>query len=137
MEIAPPQRQCIIYNLRTILLPMSLLAIDVYGLFFEFLHILTFFFEVTGAIIIIYGGLTAIVKMLLLEFRRIKIPYNQIRMSLTSKIVFGLEFLIAADILATIVAPTQQELIMLAVVVVIRTVLGYFLEKEALEFEIT
>ncbi|WP_062400101.1 DUF1622 domain-containing protein [Methanogenium cariaci] len=118
---------------------MSLLAIDVYGLFFEFLHILTFFFEVTGAIIIIYGGLTAIVKMLLLEFRRIKIPpYNQIRMSLTSKIVFGLEFLIAADILATIVAPpTQQELIMLAVVVVIRTVLGYFLEKEALEFEIT
>jgi len=116
---------------------MSLLAIDVYAIFFEFLHILTFFFEVTGAIIIIYGGLTAIVNMVLLEFRRIKIPYNQIRMSLTSKIVFGLEFLIAADILATIVAPTQEELIMLAVVVIIRTVLGYFLEKEALEFEIT
>ena len=116
---------------------MSLLATDGYTLFFEFLHALTFFFEVTGAFIIIYGGLAAIVRMIVLELRRVKIPYNQLRMNLTGKIVFGLEFLIAADILATIFAPTQEELIMLAVVVVIRTVLGYFLEKEALEFEIT
>lgn len=116
---------------------MSLLAPDMYTVFFNILHILTFFFEVAGAVLIIYGGFTAIIRVILLEFKRIKIPYNQIRMNLTSKIVFGLEFLIAADILATIVAPTQDELIMLAVVVVIRTVLGYFLEKEALEFEIT
>lgn len=116
---------------------MSLLMTDAYSLFFEALHILTFFFEVAGAVLIIYGGFNAIIRVILLEFGRIKIPYNQIRMNLTSKIVFGLEFLIAADILATIIAPTQNELIMLAVVVIIRTVLGYFLEKEALEFEIT
>ncbi len=101
------------------------------------LHILTFFFELSGAILIIYGGLKSAYLVILLEFHRIDIPYNQIRMKLTSKIVFGLEFLIAADILATIIAPTQEELIILAVVVVIRTVPGYFQEKEALVFKIT
>lgn len=118
-------------------LPMSLLAIDAYAGFFAFLQVLTFFFELVGAALIIYGGIKAAYLVVLLEFRKIDIPYNQIRMNLTSKIVFGLEFLIAADILATIIAPTQEELLMLAVVVVIRTVLGYFLEKEALEFRIT
>lgn len=116
---------------------MSMLPVDLYTAFFDILQILTFFFEVVGALLIIYGGIRAVIRVILLEMKRIKIPYNQIRMNLTSKIVFGLEFLIAADILATIIAPTQEELIMLAVVVVIRTVLGYFLEKEALEFEIT
>ena len=116
---------------------MSLLAVDIYAGFYTLLQVLTFLFEVAGAALIIYGGITATVRVILLEFRKIDIPYNQIRMNLTSKIVFGLEFLIAADILATIIAPTQEELIMLAVVVVIRTVLGYFLEKEALEFKIT
>jgi uncharacterized membrane protein len=116
---------------------MSILAIDINAGFFALLQILTFFFEIIGAALIVYGGVKAVYLVLLLEFRRIEIPYNKIRMNLTSKIVFGLEFLIAADILATIIDPTQEELLMLAVVVVIRTVLGYFLEKEALEFKIT
>ncbi|WFN34481.1 DUF1622 domain-containing protein [Methanogenium sp. S4BF] len=116
---------------------MNILAIDAYAGFFAFLQILTFFFEIVGAALIVYGGIKAAYLVILLEFRKIDIPYNRIRMNLTSKIVFGLEFLIAADILATIIAPTQEELLMLAVVVVIRTVLGYFLEKEALEFKIT
>jgi uncharacterized membrane protein len=50
--------------------------------------------------------------------------------------VFGLEFLIAADILSTITTPTQEELINLGVIVVIRTILGYFLSKEAAEFSL-
>ena len=116
---------------------MSMLPVELSVGFYNILQILAFFFEVAGAALIIYGGVKATVRTILLEFRKIDIPYNQIRMNLTSKIVFGLEFLIAADILATIIAPTQEELIMLAVVVVIRTVLGYFLEKEALEFKIT
>ena len=108
-----------------------------YSVFFDILQALTFFFEMVGAALIIYGGLRAAMQAALLETKRIKTPYNQIRMHLTSRIVFGLEFLIAADILATVLDPSQEELIMLAVVVVIRTVLGYFLEKEAIEFEIT
>jgi uncharacterized membrane protein len=89
-----------------------------------------------GAALIIYGGFRAIVNVMLLEIKRSSLTYNQIRRDLTDKIVFGLEFLIAADILATLLSPTQQDLINLAVVVVIRTVLGYFLSREAAEFNL-
>ena len=91
---------------------------------------------IAGAVLIIYGGFRAIIRVILLEFKRTTFTYNQIRREFTDKIVFGLEFLIAADILATLLTPTQQELINLAVVVVIRTVLGYFLSKEAAEFNL-
>lgn len=104
---------------------------------FEYLiQILVVFFEMVGGFMIIYGGIVATGKVLLFETRKRDYTYNKIRLELTGKIVFGLEFLIAADILATIISPSQEELIMLAVVVVIRTVLGFFLEKEAKEFQI-
>jgi uncharacterized membrane protein len=87
-----------------------------------------------GVIIIIYGGLIATVLLVQREVLKKKIRYNDIRLNLTNKIVFGLEFFIAADILITLVAPSAEELALLGAVVVIRTVLGYFLEKEAEEF---
>jgi len=89
-----------------------------------------------GAVLIIYGGFRAIVRVILVECKKQGFTYNQIRREFTDKIVFGLEFLIAADILATLLSPTEQDLINLAVVVVIRTVLGYFLSKEAAEFNL-
>jgi uncharacterized membrane protein len=91
---------------------------------------------IAGALLIIYGGFRAIIRVFLLEFSKTAFTYNQIRRDFTDKIVFGLEFLIAADILATLLSPTQQDLINLAVVVVIRTILGYFLSKEAAEFNL-
>jgi uncharacterized membrane protein len=42
----------------------------------------------------------------------------------------GLEFLIAADIIRTIIRPTLEELAILGGIVVIRTVISYFLGKE-------
>jgi uncharacterized membrane protein len=69
-------------------------------------------------------------------FKKPAFTYNQVRRDFTDEIVFGLEFLIAADILATLLSPSQQDLINLAVVVVIRTVLGDFLSKEAAEFNL-
>jgi uncharacterized membrane protein len=104
--------------------------------FFDIIYFFALILGIAGAVLIIYGGLKAIVKVLMLEIRRGSYTYNQIRRELTDKIVFGLEFLIAADILTTITTPTQQELINLGVVVVIRTILGYFLSKEAAEFNL-
>ena len=89
-----------------------------------------------GALITIYGGLFALVRILQREFLKQPIKYNDIRLNFTNKIVFGLEFFIAADILTTLIAPSQEELILLGAVVVIRTILGYFLEKEAEKFKI-
>ena len=91
---------------------------------------------IAGAALIIFGGFRAVIRMILRGISRSACTYNQIRRDFTDKIVFGLEFLIAADILATLLSPTEQDLINLAVVVIIRTVLGYFLSKEAAEFNL-
>jgi uncharacterized membrane protein len=93
-------------------------------------------FVVTGSALIIYGGLKAIANILLLEFHKRQITYSNIRRAFTSYLVFGLEFFIAADVLKTVITPTQQEVLLLGAVVVIRTILGYFLSKESKEFEL-
>ncbi len=93
-------------------------------------------FSWAGALITIYGGLFALFRIIQREILKQPIKYNDIRLNFTNKIVFGLEFFIAADILTTLIAPSQEELILLGAVVVIRTILGYFLEKEAEEFKI-
>ena len=103
---------------------------------FDIIHLCAVLLGFAGAVLIIYGGFRAIIRVILLELSKQAFSYNQIRREFTDKIVFGLEFLIAGDILATLLSPTQQDLINLAVVVVIRTILGYFLSKEAPEISL-
>ncbi|MGA2120921.1 MAG: DUF1622 domain-containing protein [Methanoregula sp.] len=101
--------------------------------------IITFFsllFGIAGAILIIYGGLRAMVFIVLREFRKTETTYTQIRRAFTSYLVFGLEFFIAADVLKTFITPSEQEIILLGAVVIIRTILGYFLSRESKEFEL-
>jgi uncharacterized membrane protein len=102
----------------------------------EIIDILAFFFSVVGAVLIGYGGIVAAVKVLLREVFKRPFSYNLIRRELTSKIVFGLEFFIASDVLTTLIAPSREEILLLAVVVVIRTVLGYFLARETEEYQL-
>lgn len=55
---------------------------------------------------------------------------NFIRNFLGSYVLLGLEILIAADIIETIIHPTFEDIVRLAAVVIIRTVISYFLNKE-------
>ena len=55
---------------------------------------------------------------------------SDIRLHLGRFLVLGLEFQLAADVLATAIAPTWKAVQLLAAIVVIRTVLNYFLSKE-------
>ncbi|WP_157798211.1 DUF1622 domain-containing protein [Aeromonas cavernicola] len=59
--------------------------------------------------------------------------FPQIRLCFGSWLILALEFQLAADILATTVAPSKEELIRLAIIAVIRTFLNYFLGKELAE----
>jgi uncharacterized membrane protein len=102
----------------------------------EALTIVSFFFAIVGSALVTYGGLVATYKILLREIWKSPISYNLIRREFTSKIVFGLEFFIAADLLTTLVAPTREDLILLGAVVIIRTILGYFLSKETQEYQL-
>lgn len=101
----------------------------------RFIGISSLFFAYIGAAIIIYGGAGAVIKIIKLEIRRAGFDYHDIRREFTHKIVFGLDFLIAGDILKIITAPTQEDILFLGAIVGIRTVLGYFLSKEVTEFD--
>jgi uncharacterized membrane protein len=87
-----------------------------------------------SALLIVYAGLKAAVKILLLEAFKKPYKYEQIRKEFTNKILFTLELLIVGDILGTVRNPTVNDLILVGTIVVIRTILGYFLSKEVKEY---
>jgi uncharacterized membrane protein len=104
-----------------------------------FTVILTFFanlFSICGAVLIIWGGLAAALAVILRSAGRAAVTYTRIRRDFTAKIVFGLEFFIAGDVLFTVLEPTREELLLLGLVVIIRVILGYFLAKETTEFDL-
>lgn len=85
--------------------------------------------------VVIYGTCIAIIKFLRNEFGRFKCSYTMhqvrvLRADLGTYLLLGLEFLIASDILKTIVEPGVQELLILGGVVLLRTVLSFFLDRE-------
>ena len=88
-----------------------------------------------GAIVIFYGGIRAVVGVLEIEILKRKINYNEVRIDFTPKILIGLEFFVAADLIKSILEPTLQEVIVLAIIVAIRTVLGLSLTREIKELE--
>ena len=55
---------------------------------------------------------------------------EEIRLRLGRWLVLGLEFLLAADILKTAVAPTWTEIGQLAAIAALRTALNHFLRRE-------
>jgi uncharacterized membrane protein len=57
-------------------------------------------------------------------------PFNQIRLRFGTWLAVALEFQLGADVLATTVAPSTEDLIRLAIIAVVRTLLNYFLGKE-------
>jgi uncharacterized membrane protein len=62
-------------------------------------------------------------------------PNRHIRLSLGRTLILALEFLLAADILQTAVAPTWDDIGKLAAIATLRTALNYFLERELAEME--
>ena len=98
------------------------------------LEIFKQFFEVVSALLIVYAGLKIAVELLLLEVLKRNYRYGNIRKEFTNKILFTLELLIVGDILGTVRQPTVNDLILVGAIVVIRTILGYFLSKEVNEY---
>ena len=101
------------------------------------LHIIinniSFLLNIIGALIIIWGVVISLFEFLKKEFddRSKAMQLNEaIRIRLGSYLVLALEFFIAGDIVKTIITPTWESLGMLGAIVVIRTVLSYFLTKD-------
>jgi len=106
----------------------------------------TYIYDIAQAIelisfaIMIYGAVLALLHFISSEFKRFTKKFkitilDVIRHDFGYYILFGLEFLIAADIIQTILKPTQEELIELGGIVVIRILLSFFLTKEIKELK--
>lgn len=85
-------------------------------------------FDATGVVVISGGVLMAAVR-LACNLRAMDI--RRFRQDFGGAIVLGLEFLVAGDIIRTVVvAPTLENVAVLAIIVVIRTVLSMALQVE-------
>ncbi|MBA3954888.1 DUF1622 domain-containing protein [Candidatus Dependentiae bacterium] len=85
-----------------------------------------------GVLVIVISSFRAI-KLYFLRFTRHQgtvIGINQIRLELGYGITLGLEFAVAGDIIGSVAHPSYSELGILAIIVLIRTLLSYFLNKE-------
>jgi len=58
---------------------------------------------------------------------------NAIRLSLGRILILGLEFIVAADLIGTITAPDYYTVGILAIIVAIRTLLSYSLNREIMD----
>lgn len=97
------------------------------------LNYISIVLNITGALIIIWGVVFAVAQFLSKEIadRNKVMQINEvIRICLGSYLVLGLEFFIAGDIIKTVITPTWDSVGILGAIVVIRTVLSYFLTKD-------
>ena len=87
--------------------------------------------EAVGAGIMILGGLGSFVAFGRALRARAVEPYEKLRRDLGRSILLGLEVLIVADIVRTIVVdPTLESVAVLGIIVVIRILLSFSLEVE-------
>ena len=81
---------------------------------------------ITSASIAVLGQLCMALLRRAVSAERIE----QVRVDLGHSLVLGLEFMIGADILRTAVAPSWSSIGQLGAIVLLRTLLDYFLERE-------
>jgi len=82
-----------------------------------------------GVVIITVGavhGLYQLVQLIL--YKRFSV--NHIRLQFGNSVVLGLEFMVAGDIIGSLVKPDYYSLGLLAIIVIIRTILSFFLNLE-------
>ncbi|MEB3322230.1 MAG: DUF1622 domain-containing protein [Synechococcaceae cyanobacterium] len=84
------------------------------------------------SVLSVLSGLLATLRESLPRFRgRLPSrPSNRARLTFGTWLALALEFQLGADVVATVASPTQQNLIQLGVIAVIRTLLNVFLGRE-------
>lgn len=101
--------------------------------FHNIINVAGFTLNIIGALITVWGIIVSLGEFLKKESfgHEDCIKANEaIRVKLGSYLVLALEFFIASDIIKTIITPTWQGLGILGAIVVIRTILSYFLTKD-------
>jgi len=101
----------------------------------EYPHHTSFGIGVLGVLVIVFGVACGLVRFVRAELRAargadVEDDRKRLRHVLGYYLLLGLEFLIAADIIDTLMKPSVQDLIVLGAIVLIRTVISYSLNAE-------
>src|SRR4051812_44712451 len=101
----------------------------------EYLHRTSFGIGVLGVLVIVFGVVCGVARFVCAEFHaargaNVEDDRKRLRHVLGYYLLLGLEFLIAADIIDTLMKPSVQDLIVLGAIVLIRTVISYSLNAE-------
>ncbi len=91
------------------------------------------FLEAIAAAVLVLGlfGCFALAARSLIRWREGRRAYTVLRESFGGVILLGLEILVAADLIRTVtVAPTLENVAILGIIVLIRTVLSFSIEVE-------
>jgi uncharacterized membrane protein len=89
-------------------------------------------FQLAGVAVIVIGSVYTIIHLVIRLVRRThgRFSIDFARLELGRSIALGLELFVAADIIRTIITPDYYQIGILSILVVIRTVLTYFLHQE-------
>lgn len=104
----------------------------------RFLEPISLGLELVGVAVIVYGALVTLMFLVGTEAKNVeKAGHRQyrIKQQFTSRILTGLEFFIAGDVLKTIINPTLESLTVVGAIVAIRAALTYLLNRELKEEE--
>jgi len=101
----------------------------------DYLHHASFGIGVLGVLVIVFGVLGGLLRFVRAEFSAarglvVDEERKKLRHVLGCYLLLGLEFLIAADIIDTLIKPRVQDLAVLSAIVIIRTIISYSLNAE-------
>lgn len=100
-------------------------------MFENLVHYSTKAIEITGVLVIIFGALLASFSYIKKFRNQTEDSYEDFRRQLGRSILLGLEFLVAADIIATVaIKPSMESVTILGGIVLIRTFLSFSLGIE-------
>jgi len=87
--------------------------------------------EVIGVIVVVWGAIETIFIFFFhgLNHKHV-LRIERLMLSMGENMVLGLDFFLASDIIATVRTPNFSSLGQLGALVIIRTVLSYFLQRE-------
>jgi uncharacterized membrane protein len=108
---------------------------EIQAVLYQILNIVVTCINLFGIGVVFWGFIVCATGFIRMKLHRHGVIFflkeaNEIRAVLGTYILFGLEFMIAGDIIHTFIKPSQDDLIILATIVAIRTVISYFLGRE-------
>ena len=87
------------------------------------------FIAAIGVAVITVGAFVSLHQMYMMVTQK-KYGPNRIRLGFGKSVILGLEFMVGADIIGSLVNPNYYSLGLLAIIVAIRSFLSYFINLE-------